>query len=432
MEPLESLFRPRSVAVVGASRNPKKLGHVILKNILEGGFEGDIIPVNPKADEILGLKAYDIDSMPRTDTAVISIPAKYVPEAIEKLGKKGVKSAIVISSGFAEVGNVDLQRSLVKAARKHGMRVLGPNCAGLINAFHKYYPTFEVRVKPGKAAFVTQSGALGGAVLMELYSLDKGLGVFVSYGNAADVNEADLIEYLKEREELDAIAFYIEGLHEGRRFVEALKGAKNVYVLKGGKTEAGSKAASSHTASLSGDRAMFRSIVGAYARILNDTRELFLAIDAMNYGLKRVRRVAILTNSGGPGVLAADELDKLGLELPDLSSYDRSFLPPFASRRNPIDMAAGADYDVIYKSMKVLNEAPEVDGILFIFVPPIHIPAENAVKAIIDAEPKKPVVAVLMGGSFVKNARVMLEKHGIPVVSHPEDGAKLISLGLSP
>ena len=428
---LDSLFRPESVAVIGASTNPSKLGHVILKNILEGGFEGEVIPVNPKAKEILGLKAYDLESMPRTDTAVIVIPAKYVPEAIAKIGRKGVKSAIVISSGFAEVGNHALQKALVEEARKYNVRVLGPNCAGLINAFHKYYPTFEVRVKPDRAAFVTQSGALGGAVLMELHALDKGLGVFVSYGNAADINEADLLEYLKEREELEAIAFYIEGLHDGRRFVNALKQAKNVYILKGGKSELGSKAAASHTASLAGDRTMFRSIVGAYSRILQDTRELFLAIDAMNFRLRKVRRIAILTNSGGPGVLASDEIDKLGLELPDLSHYDRSFLPEFASKRNPIDMAAGADYNTIYKSMQILNEAKEIEGILFIFVPPIHIPAEEAVKAIIDVQPKKPVVAVLMGGKFVEKAREMLEKHGIPVVNNPEDGARLISLGLA-
>ncbi|RLG64460.1 acetyl CoA synthetase, partial [archaeon] len=256
---LSKLFNPSSIAIVGASRTPGKIGHEILKNLINGGYRGRIYPVNPKANEILGLKCYpSISSIDNSiDVAVICIPATLVPSVVEECGRKGVKFAIIISSGFSETGNRELEDKVVKIARKYGVRIIGPNCAGIICSRSNLYATFEPIVKRGNVAFISQSGALGGAILYQLIDEDKGLDIFVSIGNRADLMETEIMEYLGKDPEVKAILIYIEGLREGegRAFMKAamkIVPKKPVIVLKAGTSKAGMRAVQSHTGSIAG------------------------------------------------------------------------------------------------------------------------------------------------------------------------------------
>ncbi|HDZ35758.1 MAG TPA: CoA-binding protein, partial [Thermococcus sp.] len=260
---MDYFFYPSSVAVFGSFKEGA-IAYEILRNIVEGGFEGRIILVNPKGGtvEVAG-KTFEIDKKlyEPVDTAIIAIPAKFVPSLIEEIGPL-IKGAVVISAGFSEVGNGELERELIEKARKHGVRIIGPNCAGIFGVHGKFFGSFEVRVRPGGLALISQSGAFGGAALA--MGNDEGIGfsAFVSYGNAADLNESDFLEYFADDENTKAIALYIEGVKDGRRFLEALRYAserKPVIVLKAGKSASGAKAAASHTGSLAGSYEIYRA-----------------------------------------------------------------------------------------------------------------------------------------------------------------------------
>ncbi|NJE43095.1 acetate--CoA ligase family protein [Thermococcus sp. GR6] len=433
---MDFFFYPKSVAVFGSFKEGA-IAYEVLRNIVEGGFDGRIVPVNPKGRtvEIAG-KAFEIRPKLEepVDAAIIAIPAKFVPSLIDEIGEL-IKGAVVISAGFSEVGNVELERELVEKARKHGIRIIGPNCAGIFGVHGKFFGSFEVRVKPGGLALISQSGAFGGAALA--MGNDEGIGfsAFVSYGNAADLNESDFLRYFADDKNTKAIALYIEGVRDGRRFMEALRyaaGKKPVIILKAGKSKSGARAAASHTGSLAGSYEIYRAAFKQAGAIeVEEMEELFDAAKAFEMYEKAGRRVAVITNSGGPGVLATDKLESLGLEIAQLSDETveelRSFLPPQCSVKNPIDLIADADYERYKKTIEVVCRDGNVDALLVICVPPIFIPSEEIAKAVIDAECDKPVIVNFMAGELVRDGVKLLEEGGIKNFPTPERAANALA-----
>ena len=432
---MDFFFYPSSVAVFGSFKRGA-IAYEILRNIVEGGFEGKIIPVNPKGGtvEVAGRTFQIRERLDEpVDTAIIAIPAKLVPSLIDEIGPL-IKGAVVISAGFSEVGNGELERELVEKAKKHGVRVIGPNCAGIFGVHGKFFGSFEVRVKPGGLALISQSGAFGGAALA--MGNDEGIGfsAFVSYGNAADLNESDFLEYFADDENTKAIALYIEGVKDGRRFLKALRYAsegKPVIVLKAGKSASGAKAAASHTGSLAGSYEIYRAAFKQAGAIeVEEMEELFDAAKAFEMYPKAGKRIAVITNSGGPGVLATDKLERLGLEIAKLSEKTvqelRSFLPEQCSTRNPVDLIADADYERYKRTIETVCRDENVDALLVICVPPIFIPSEEIAKAVIEAKCDKPVVVNFMAGELVRGGVRLLEGNGIKNFPTPERAARAL------
>ena len=432
---MDPFFYPSSVAVFGSFKEGA-IAREILRNIVEGNFEGKVIPVNPKGGTVeVAERAFEIREKLEepVDTAIIAVPAKIVPALIDEIGPL-IKGAVVISAGFSEVGNVELERELVENARKHGVRVIGPNCAGIFGVHARFFGSFEVRVKPGGLALISQSGAFGGAALAMGNEEKVGFSAFVSYGNAADLNEVDFLEYFADDPNTKAIALYIEGVKDGRRFLKALRyasGKKPVIVLKAGKSAGGAKAAASHTGSLAGAYEIYRAAFKQAGAIeVEEMEEVFDAAKAFEMYGGAGKRVAVITNSGGPGVLATDRLEKLGLEMAKLGGETveelRSFLPPQCSVRNPIDLIADADYGRYRRTIEVVCRDGNVDALLVICVPPIFIPSGEIAKAITEADCDKPVIVNFMAGELVRDGVEFLEKAGIKNFPTPERAARAL------
>ncbi|HID15273.1 MAG TPA: CoA-binding protein, partial [Candidatus Atribacteria bacterium] len=357
---LEAFFNPKSIAVIGVSRKPEKIGYQLLRSLIISGFEGPIYPINPRATEIQGLKVYPsiLEVKDHVDLAIIAVPAPIVPKIIDECGRKRVKSVIIISGGFKEVGEkgARLEREVIKIAKKYGIRVMGPNCLGVYNPHTKLDTLFlpperALRPKKGRIAFISQSGAMGVAFLDWLAMEEIGLSVFVSYGNKADIDEVDLLEYLMNDENTKVITMYLEEISKGREFIEIARKVsmkKPIVAIKAGRTEAGVKAASSHTGALAGkDEIVSAALRKAGIIRAYDTHELFdyaraLAAGKIAFG----ENIAIVTDGGGAGVMAVDKLtDKtrgVGLKLAKLEEETirelRQVLPPFAIAHNPIDL----------------------------------------------------------------------------------------------
>ncbi len=432
---MDFFFYPDSVAVFGSFRKGA-IAYEILRNIVEGGFEGKIIPVNPKGGSVeAGGETFEIRRRldEAVDTAIIAVPAKIVPALIDEIGPL-IKGAVVISAGFSEVGNEELERELVEKAKKHGVRIIGPNCAGIFGVHGNFFGSFEVRVRPGGLALISQSGAFGGAALAMGNDERIGFSAFVSYGNAADLNESDFLLYFADDENTKAIALYIEGVRDGRRFLKALRYAssrKPVIVLKAGKSESGARAAASHTGSLAGSYEIYRAAFRQAGAIeVEEMEELFDAAKAFEMYERAGRRVAVITNSGGPGVLATDRLEKLGLEIAPLSDETtaklKEFLPPQCSVKNPIDLIADADYGRYRRTMEIVCRDENVDALLVICVPPIFLPSREIARAVIEAECDKPIVVNFMAGELVRNGVEPLEKAGIKNFPTPERAARAL------
>ena len=446
---IEALFNPRTIAIIGASRNPQKPGYQVLYN-LKQKYKGKIYPVNPNADKILGLKAYPsiLDVPSEVDLAVIVIPAEKVPKVAEECGRKGVKTLIVISGGFKEVGpkGAELEEQLVSIVKKYGMRLLGPNVVGVyvpktgvnttfINPERQGFPDH------GPIAFLPQSGAFGIAILDWATMRGIGISKFVSLGNKADIDEADLLEYLIEDKDTRVITMYIEGVEKGKRFMEALKKTtpiKPVIALKSGRTEAGSRAIASHTGSLAGaDKvydAVFKQtgVIRAYGM-----EELFdMATALALQPPARGNRVAILTVGGGSGVMATDACIELGLNVPKLSESTeeklRKILLPIASPHNPVDVTGSARDEHLVESVEVLMKSGEVD--IIIWIPYFMVPgiSEQLVEKFIERVRKVnkeldtpiPVIGAATGGTYTWKQASKAEKLGIPMYISVERAAK--------
>ncbi len=443
---LKPMLKPRSVAIVGASRDPDKVGHVILQNYLNAGFPGRLYPVNKTADKILGLKAYAsvLDIKERLDLVVIAVPAPAVPAVMEECGKAGVKAAVVVSGGFAEVGNADLQAQLVSIADRYGIATLGPNCLGVMDPRSRvdtlFLPTYKLS-KPqiGGVSFMAQSGAVGSTVLDLISGEGFGLSKFISYGNAAQVDEVDILDYLADDPETNVIVMYIEGIKRGREFIAAAKRAgaiKPVIVLKAGKTAAGVKAAHSHTAALAGDYEVQESIFRQAGFIIADDLSdlLYYAKIFEAEPEPKGPRVAIVTNGGGAGVLTTDALGASGiLSMAEFTRQTsealRKAMPPLVNIANPLDLAGDAGEERYDKALAALESDANVDMIIVImlFQTPGADSASAAKLIAYKDRSEKPMIVISIGAGYTEMHKRMMESAGLPVYDSPADAAAALA-----
>jgi acyl-CoA synthetase (NDP forming) len=433
MTKLGPLFEPRSVALVGAAHTEKKLGGVVLKNLLR--FGGKLFPVNPKYDELMGVKAYrTIADIPESaDLALVLRPADEVPGILRELRGRA-KCVIVMSSGFAEVGETGLQEEVTRIGKDAGFRIVGPNCMGLYNPYRKldtfFLPPVRLhRPKKGNVAVISQSGAILSCLLGAVKEARAGVSKAIGYGNAVDVGESDLYEYFADDDRTDVVVSYVESVADGRRFVHRareLTERKPLLVLKSGKGESGQAAAFSHTGRLAGRYEVFHSIVKQWGiREVSDFDELLDAAKALSYQRPAAGgRVCIITNGGGSGVLAADECMRQGLEVPAISGPKKERLgqlfPDFFVVNNPVDLTAQVKDDDYVTSLNELRD--EFDGFLVIALPNVFGITENlgALLATTKSGLGKPVVAHIAESGITGRIRALLQKARIPVYPSPE------------
>lgn len=434
---LDHFFCAQSIAVVGASRSPGKVGYDILKNILQYGYDGAVYPINPGVDEILGKKTYPslLDVPGQIDLAVIVVPAKNVLEIIDQCGTRNIDSAVIITAGFKESGidGAKLELELIRRANEAGVRFIGPNCLGVIDTHSQINASFAAGMPArGSIGFFSQSGALCLAVLDRALPDEIGFSKFISMGNKADITDTDMMLALAEDENTRVILGYIEGISDGRKFMEVASRVtrkKPVIILKSGITTSGAKAASSHTGSLAGREAAFDAafkqsgIIRAHT--LNDLFNFALAF--AHQPVPKGPNVAIITNSGGPGILAADACDKSNLQLSPLHKQYvdelRTFLPPVASFYNPIDILGDSGADRYEKTLKTVLKDERIDSIMVLLTPTAVVDVEAAAQAVINAEQssERPVLTSFMGKKRVEESARMLLKHNVPNYSYPDE-----------
>jgi acetyltransferase len=443
---LDHVLKPASIAVVGASRTAGTIGHQIVANLIESGFAGPVFPVNPRADSVRSVKAYrSVSSLPqKVDLAVIAVPCAGVLEVVRDCAASGVRAAVVISAGFREMGEEGAvrERNLVQLARSSGMRLVGPNCLGVVNADPdvSMNATFAPGMPPGgDVAFVSQSGALGLSVLDYASELGIGISQFVSLGNKADVSGNDLLQYWETDDKVRVVLMYVEDFGNPLRFLEIAQRVtktKPVIAMKSGRSRIGARAASSHTGSLAAsDTAVDALLAQAGVMRATSIEELFdMAMAFEVRTLPRNRRVAVVTNSGGPGIVIADALEPHGIELVELSDATiatlHGMLPPEASVRNPLDMIATATPATYRGALTALLNDENVGSVIAIFVPPLGVRQEDVAEAIVEAAlpaRDKPVLAVLMGRRGLPQGRAELYPARIPAYIFPESAARALA-----
>lgn len=442
---LGSFFKPRSIAVVGASRKRGKIGYEILSSLVSSGYEGRIYPVNPTAEEILGLKCYktisDIDGS--VDMVVIAIGAAHVPMVIEECGKKGVKAAVIISGGFKELGGEGkiYEEQIAEICRKYGIRAIGPNCIGILcpeTGVDTLFQTRErcLRPKPGEVAFIAQSGTFALTIVEWLAEAGIGLSKMVSYGNMVDVTESELIEYLADDEKTRIILAYIESVRDGRRFYTTLRkttSRKPVLILKSGRTEEGVKAAKSHTGGLAGSYRIFKAAAQqAGAVLVEDIRDLFNTTKALVWQpLPKGNRVVMVTNGAGPAVMAIDKMRELTIRpgkpsRETVTKLKGKYPPAYIIDKNPIDLTGSATSRDYKLAIKALMEDDSVDILMPIFVFQDTLLDEGIVDVLSEYNQRgKPIICCAAGGPYSRRMAKELEKHEIPVYTTPEEAVKV-------
>lgn len=446
VEQLKYLFKPESIAVVGASRHPGKIGHEILKNIVEYGFKGRIYPINPTANKILGLKAYPsvLDVPGKIDLTIISIPANKVPHVLEECGEKEVKVAAIISSGFGEIGNIDLERKVLNVAKKYNIRILGPNIFGIVYTPTNLNASFGPKdVLKGNIAFLSQSGALGIALMGWTITEEIGLSTIVSLGNKKDIDDADLLEFLYYDDNTKVITIYMEGITNGRKFMKIASKVtkkKPVIVLKAGRSELGAKAAASHTGSLAGMDKIFEAAFkqSGILRALTVEEMFDWARAFSTQPPPKKKGTVIITNGGGAGVMATDAAADYGIRplepSENLRSMFKRYMPEFGSSRNPIDLTGQADAESYYGAIKTALKSEEVGSLIILYCRTAVLNPFDLVKAIKDAKEyveaegiRKPIFANLLGGEDTTKASKELNRLGIPSYPIPERAMKSLA-----
>src|SRR6201991_742060 len=442
---MNRMMRPNAVAVIGASAENGKIGNSVMKNLINGGYAGEIYPINPKADEILGCKAYkNIGDVPgEVDVAVFAVPAKFVPQALREVGEKNVPAAVLIPSGFAETGNHELQDEIVQIAREGGVRLLGPNIYGYYYTPQDLCATFctPYDVKGG-VALTSQSGGIGMAILGFSRTTKTGVSAIVGLGNKSDLDEDDLLTYFEQDDDTKVVAMHLEDLKDGRAFVEAaqrITKKKPVVVLKAGRTAMGARAAGSHTGALAGDDKVYDDILRQAGVVrapgLNDMLEDARAPPIMP--TPQGENIVIITGAGGSGVLLSDACVEAGLSLmdipPDLDEAFRRFIPPFGAAGNPIDITGGEPPSTYEATVRLGLEDPRIHALILGYwhtiVPPPMVFAELIARVVAEARAKgidKPVVASLAGDTEVEQASEYLYEHGI--VAYPYTTEKPVAV----
>lgn len=437
---LRAIFYPKNVAVIGASRERGKIGNNIVENLLKGGFRGQIYPVNPSGEQILGLKSYaSVSEIPdKVDLAVIAVPAKITSQVMKECVSKGVCGVVIISAGFGETGyeGKKLEEEVLKIAREGGIRVIGPNCQGVINMSANLFAWFGATPKrKGNVAFITQSGALGGGLIS--WANEEKIGLFnivVSLGNKCDVDESDLLQYFANDVNVKSVMIYMEGIKNGRKFFETAKEVsqvKPIVALKAGRSPVGVKAVASHTGSLTTSDEIFDAvfkqcgIIRAYS--VEEMVEYSLALSAGSYTYGK--NVTIITNAGGPGVIAADLCQEMGLNLsPFPSSVSVKLgeaLPPQSSIENPIDITGDPRPERFKAALEAVLEDNCADGVILIIIGPLK-GGEEVGKIIQNAKKtyRKPIVVCWLSREFAGNAPKKLWAKGIPVFKTPESAVR--------
>lgn len=446
---LDNLFYPTSVAVIGASRQPGSVGHSLLANLIDSRFQGIIYPVNPRAKGILGLKCYPsvLEISDPIDLAVIIVPAPLVNKVLEECGQKGIQAAVIISAGFKEVGGEGIEREaeIKRTASKYGIALIGPNCLGLINtdARVSLNATFGTQFpREGNISFISQSGALCVAVLDYAKEANIGFSKFISMGNKAGLTENELLRYLQHDDKTEVILMYLEDLVNGREFMTIAREItshkshpKPIIALKAGRTLVGARAASSHTGSMAGSDKVYDAIFKQCGVLRGETlEEVFDYVRAFStQPLPQGDNVVIITNSGGPGILATDACIAHGLNVSPLPqkaiSKLKQALPPTVSLNNPIDLIAEAQADTYAASLDILLAEPSVHSALVILTPTAFTRVEEIATIIVKIarKRKKPVVCCFLGVYDVSGGIEILEENGIPSYRFPESAARVLA-----
>ena len=433
------------MAVVGASRSPHSIGRQVIANLIADGFTGPIFPVNPNSTVVHSMKCYpSVRLIPDpVDLCVIVVPADAVLDVAEECGRKGVKGLVVVTAGFREIGGVGIEREhkLKAIARRYGMRVIGPNCMGILNTEDGYRLNASfaaARPHQGHIGFVSQSGALGEAILAESRAEGLGVAQFASVGNLVDVTAEDLIEYWEDDPAVRLILLYIESVGDPVRFTRAARRVsrkKPILAVKAGRSAEGARAAGSHTGSVAGADVAADTLLAQCGVIRCATlRQMFLLASALlTQPLPRGNRVAVVTNAGGPGILATDALISQGLRVPELSATTvtslRPALPAEASCRNPVDLIASANGPRYRAALRAVGRDPGIDALLVLFVSPIMIDVQEVASAILAGTRgiKKPMVACVMGRHREDEALATLRGRGVPVYRFPEEAARTLA-----
>ncbi len=440
---LDSLFNSASIAVIGASDKANSVGMRVFYNLLNGGYEGKLYPVNTKHAVVQGQPAFaSVKNIPsNVDLVVITTPAQTVPMIMSECGEKGVKAVIIISAGFSETGSAgkELEQSILQTASEYRMRIVGPNCLGIMRPHLKLNATFDSDFAlPGHIALVSQSGAIVAAILDWALSKKIGFSTMVSLGNAADIDFGEILDFLALDTETKSILMYIEGIHHTRQFMSGLRAAsrlKPVVVIKGGKFAQGSRAAYSHTGALVGnDDAFDAALRRAGAVRVMTIEQLFSAAELLSSNYRtQGNRLAIVTNGGGAGVIAADCASEVNVSLPNLGENTiaelNKVLPSTWSHQNPLDIIGDATPERYHAALEISSKDENIDGLLSILIPvAMSNPLEVARQVIADAKKsKKPMLACWMGEKSVKSSRTLFAEHGIPVFNTPEEAVEAFS-----
>ncbi len=439
---LAPFFSPKGVAIIGASQDPRKLSYGILKNMTLYGYAGGIYPVNPKADQILGLPAYaNIADVPDPlDLAVVVLPAPMTPSVLRACGERGIKAVIIISGGFKEVGGsgIQLENECRQIAKSYQMRLIGPNCVGTLDLYTGLNSTFIEGVPAkGSIGFVSQSGAVCGGVVDLVANKGIGFSHFASLGNEMDVNETDIIGFFSEHPQVRVIAAYVEAIENGENFIRVVSEVsrkKPVVLLKAGRTDAGAKAVSSHTGSLAGSYAAYQAAFKQAGVIeVEDLVSLFdIAWSLSCQPLPKGNQVAIFTNSGGPAALASDSLANQGFALAEISSERQGVLAqklnPSAQVGNPVDMLGGADADEFAHCFATLLDEPGIDVFIPMLVPQSLVNPADIARVIVNNAKRtdKTVLACKVGEKSLGEARTILHENGIPMMVYPDVPGKVL------
>ncbi|MFO8050778.1 MAG: acetate--CoA ligase family protein [Thermoplasmatota archaeon] len=439
---LTRFFDPRNVAVVGASNSKEKIGFKTFNNLYHGGFAGGMFPINLNGEDVCGKKGYrKLEDVPvEIDLALICIPARFVKDALVECGRKGVPFVVIITSGFKEIGNVEMEEELVEVARQYGIRILGPNVFGMIYTPAKLNAQFGTeKVLPGNVAIITQSGSLGIALMDRVFQEGIGVSALTSVGNKADLSDEEILDFLCQDENTKIILMYIEGLRDGREFIKKVKDVsrtKPVIILKSGRSKAGAKAVASHTASLAGADSLFDAAFKQAGAIRAPSlREAIDWTRALNdLPLPESEDVIVITNGGGFGILAIDELGLSGLPL----FYDMEWitmnlgpiLPSFASLNNPVDITAQTSPEGYIKCLEKAMEEPKIGSVIGIYGATAGIDVEKFTKDLISAmkEPEKPLVLCYIGG---RDADVQIREFneaGLPAFYFPEEAVSSLEV----
>lgn len=433
---LNAVFNARNVAVVGASENPDKTGYQVLSNIIDGGFRGEIYPINPKSNEILGIQCYSaLSAVPEDiDLVVVIVPAKFVPDVMRQAAEKHAKGAVIISGGFREIGNVELEQEVMQIANENNIAVIGPNCQGINYTPNHLCATWPLMTSQGSMAIIAQSGTIGAAMAGWAEEDAIGFTSVVALGNKSGVGEIELLDYFADDSATKVIALNIEGVADGTLFIETAKRTllkKPIVVLKPGRTTRGAEAAASHTKSIAGSDQIFDAVCRQIGLIRAEGIAEFYDFAKILEMLTKPagNRLMVITSSGGSGILAADTADDLGIliEKPEQAIIEqlRTVLPNQCVLSNPLDLTGDATAQRYLDALEVVVQSETVDAYLVIFGDPIEHAAETIAK--IRSMTSKPIIAAFLGGGEVQKREVpLLNVAGVPVFPTPERAVRAL------